>query len=55
MVYFYNTLGYASLEKNSNGTIKTIILDRNISNYKNFNKIIIDYFLNKQSNYNFLR
>jgi hypothetical protein len=56
MAYFYNTLGYVSLEKNSNGTIKTIILDRNISNYKNFNKKIIDYFLNKQSvAYNILR
>jgi hypothetical protein len=44
MAYFYNTLKYVSLEKNKNGTIKNINLERKIRGYKNFNKIIITYF-----------
>jgi hypothetical protein len=49
IIYFYNTLGNVSIEKNTNGTIKNIILKHKISNYKNFNKLIIDYFYNKYS------
>jgi hypothetical protein len=56
IAYFYNTIGYVSLEKNSNGTIKSIILNHKIRGYKNFNKLIIDYFLNIQTaSYNILR
>ena len=47
IAYFYNTLGYISLEKNSNGTIKNIILNRKINGYKNFNKLIIYNFFNE--------
>lgn len=56
IAYFYNTIGYIKLEKNSNGTIKSIILKSKIRGYKNFNKLIIDYFLNIQTaSYNILR
>ena len=56
MAYFYNTTNYISLEKNNNGTIKNIILNHKIRRYKNFNKLIIDYFLNEKStSYNILR
>ena len=48
-LYFYDTLGNVILEKNNNGTIKNIVLKHKISYYKNFNKLIIDYFFNKQS------
>jgi hypothetical protein len=49
MAYFYDTLGNVILEKNNNGTIKNIILKNKIKYYKNFNKLIIDYFFNEQS------
>ena len=56
IAYFYNTIGNIKLEKNSNGTIKSIILKNKIRGYKNFNKLITEYFLNKQSaSYNILR
>lgn len=56
IAYFYNTIGNIKLEKNSNGTIKSIILKSKIRGYKNFNKLIIDYFLNIQTaSYNILR
>ena len=49
MLYFYDTLGNILLEKNNNGTIKNIVLKNKIRGYKNFNKLIIDYFLNDKS------
>jgi hypothetical protein len=56
IIYFYNTIVNVSLEKNNNGTIKNIILINKIPNYKNFNKIIIEYFRNTQSaSYNILK
>jgi hypothetical protein len=44
IAYFYETMKYAVLKKNSNGTINSISFINNIPYFKNFNKYIIDYF-----------
>jgi hypothetical protein len=44
LAYFYNDLDYVKLDKNEDGTIKNIIMKRNIPKFKNFNKFIIYHF-----------
>ena len=44
IAYFYETLKYASIQKNKNGTIKNIKINYEIKFFQNFNNEIIDYF-----------
>jgi hypothetical protein len=44
LAYFYNDLDYVKLEKNEDGTIRNIIMKKNIPKFKNFNEIIIEHF-----------
>jgi hypothetical protein len=44
LAYFYNDLDYVKLDKNEDGTIKNIIMKRNIPKFKDFNKSIIEHF-----------